>query len=373
MRDLGMIQDRAMGLRAVIVGTLAVCSVNLIASAAEVEQTDVYVGGTGGYHTYRIPAVVVSKQGTVLAFCEGRKTGRGDAGDIDLLLRRSSDGGKTWQRTQLVHEEGGTAKITIGNPCPIVDRKTGTIHLLFSRNNQRAFYTTGRDDGQTWTKPREITQRFKAFDFAWTRLATGPGHGIQLRGGPHAGRLVAPIWLNERKGGQYRSAVLLSDDGGKTWRAGGIAPPLSPKQNECMVAETDGGTLYLNMRATPVKKRTTTWSHDGGESWTQPKQVSPLVGPVCQASVVRVPKGNGGDAQFVFANPASRNRERLTLRLSTDGCRTWSDGLVLEKGHAAYSDLCVLPDGRIGCLYERGEKHPYQKLTLARVPVDLLK
>ena len=108
------------------------------------EQSDIFVSGREGYHTYRIPAIVVSRQGTVLAFCEGRKTSSADHGDIDLLLRRSFDGGSTWQVTQLVHEEGGTAKITIGNPCPIVDRE-GTIHLVFCRDNARAFYTKSVD------------------------------------------------------------------------------------------------------------------------------------------------------------------------------------------------------------------------------------
>lgn len=340
---------------------------------AEVEQVDVFVSGQGGYHTYRIPAVVVTTKGTLLAFCEGRKVNRRDAGDIDLLLRRSTDGGKTWQPKQLVHEEGGTAKITIGNPCPIIERKTGKVVLLLSRNNQRAFMTSSTDEGKTWTKPVEITERFKAFDFNWTRLATGPGHGIQLHSGPHAGRLVAPVWLNERKGGQYRSAVMLSDDGGKTWRAGGIAPPLSPKQNECMVAETTGGRLYLSMRATPVKQRTIAWSDDGGRTWSQPKRVS-LVGPVCQASVLGI-RAKGGEPtdRLLFANPASQSREKMTVRLSEDAGQTWPRQRVLHAGPSAYSDLCALPDGWYGCLFEFGKKQPYERLAFVRFGLDDLK
>lgn len=182
-----------------------------------VEQIDVFVSGRDGYHTYRIPALVVSRQGTVLVFCEGRKTKSADDGDIDLLLRRSFDGGRTWQKTQLVHEEGGAAEITIGNPCAVVDRG-GTIHLVFSRNNARAFYTKSVDDGATFTVPLEITDAFRAFRFEWTRLASGPGHGIQTR----SGRIVVPVWLNDRIGCNYRSAVVYSDDSGATWTAGGM-------------------------------------------------------------------------------------------------------------------------------------------------------
>src|SRR5574340_1026307 len=108
-------------------------------SAERLEQIDVFVSGTGGYHTYRIPAVVLASDQTLLAFCEGRKTGRGDHGDLDLVLRRSTDAGRTWLPMQLVYEEGGTARITIGNPCPVVDRTTGTVWLPFCRNNDRVF------------------------------------------------------------------------------------------------------------------------------------------------------------------------------------------------------------------------------------------
>src|SRR5437763_13318457 len=104
--------------------------------AADPAVTDLYVGGAGGYHSYRIPALVATNKGTLLAFCEARKNSGRDDGDIDLVVRRSRDGGKTWSAMTLVHEEGGDAPITIGNPSPVEDRRTGEIHLIFSRNNQ---------------------------------------------------------------------------------------------------------------------------------------------------------------------------------------------------------------------------------------------
>ena len=101
-------------------------------AAAELVQTDVFHAGQDGYHTYRIPALVVTQKGTLLAICEGRKTGRGDHGDLDMVLKRSTDGGRSWGPLELIYEEGGTAKVTIGNPCPVVDRTTGMIWLLLN-------------------------------------------------------------------------------------------------------------------------------------------------------------------------------------------------------------------------------------------------
>jgi sialidase-1 len=155
---------------------------------------DLYVGGEAGYHSYRIPALVVTKKGTLLAFCEARKNSSRDDGDIDLVVRRSADGGGTWSALALVYEEGGDAPITIGNPSPVQDRRTGVIHLLFTRNNQPVFSKHSRDEGATWSDPVELTGVLRGFDFAWARVGAGPGHAIQLR----SGRLIVPVWLNDR-------------------------------------------------------------------------------------------------------------------------------------------------------------------------------
>ena len=136
-------------------------------------KTEVFVSGSGGYHSYRIPAVILTPKGTLLAFCEGRKSSRSDHGDLDLVLRRSTDNGKTWTPTQIVHEEGGDAKITIGNPCPVVDQDTGRVWLPFCRNNDKVLVTFSDDDGKTWGKPAEITDSVKESGWGW--YATGPG------------------------------------------------------------------------------------------------------------------------------------------------------------------------------------------------------
>ena len=176
--------------------------------AAEPVQAAVFTAGEGGYDTYRIPSVVVGPKGTVLAFCEGRKNGRGDAGDIDLVLRRSTDGGKTWGKTEVVWDEGDN---TCGNPCPVIDAKSGTVWLLMTHNlrkdtealivggksqgSRTVWVTSSTDDGATWTKPVEITRDVKKPE--WTWYATGPGVGIQLK----SGRLLVPCEQEPAMGG----------------------------------------------------------------------------------------------------------------------------------------------------------------------------
>jgi sialidase-1 len=344
--------------------TVLAAAVGLPIAAWGDEEPDIPSGvvwkaGVDGYHTYRIPALIATKSGTLLAFCEGRKTGRGDAGDIDLLLKRSTDSGNTWGAQQIVYEEGGEAEITIGNPCPVVDRDTGTIWLALCRNNQGAFITSSKDDGLTWAEPQEISEALKAFAFQWTRLGTGPVNGIQLANG----RLVLPVWLNERRGGDYRSAAIISDDHGASWKAGGVVPPTLPHCNECTVAELGDGRLYMSIRnKSDQRRRGVSWSEDGGLTWSDAVLEPQLVGPVCQAAALRA----RDPSTVLFSNPASTNRENLRVRISRDAAKTWSGGTLLWPGPAAYSCLIALSDGRYGCLFEAGEEMPYESIRFAR-------
>ena len=213
--------------------------------AAEPFGMQVFIGGMEGYHTFRIPSLIVTKRGTLLAFCEGRKTDRLDHGDIDLVLKRSGDRGGTWSAQQLVYEEGGTEKITIGNPCPVVDDATGTIWLALCRNNDDVLVTSSNDDGLTWAEPLDITDDVKKPD--WTWVATGPGVGIQLKRGKYQGRLVVPCDHNTQINGEQVmfSHVFYSDDGGGSWKLGGS---LDRHTDECQVVELSDGSLMLNMR-----------------------------------------------------------------------------------------------------------------------------
>jgi sialidase-1 len=355
-------------------GVLLVATSGTAAVAEKIARVSVFAAGEGGYNTYRIPSLIVTAKGTLLAFCEGRKTGRGDAGDIDLVLRRSFDGGKTWQPTQVVWDDAAN---TCGNPCPVVDASTGTVWLLLTHNlgtdteakivggtgqgSRTVWVSKSTDDGATWAKPVEITKDVKKPD--WTWYATGPGVGIQLK----TGRLVIPCDNKADKGKVRQSHVIYSDDHGATWKLGGVA---GPQCNESQVAELDDGTLVLNMRTYMANnRRLVSRSTDGGLTWSKPAEDAALIEPVCQASLVRAPGVKNG---LLFSNPASTKRENLTVKLSRDGGQTWPAAAVLHPGPAAYSCLAVLPGGAVGCLYECGDKSAYETITFARFALDTL-
>lgn len=356
---------------------------------ASVGQHPVFTAGEGDYDTYRIPSLLTTPKGALLAFCEGRKKGRGDSGDIDLVLKRSTDGGRTWGETQVVWDDGPN---TCGNPCPVVaadgrfvmlmthnfgDDSEAEIKSRTGRGTRTVWVSESGDDGLTWSAPREITADVKRPE--WTWYATGPGVGIRLERGPHAGRLVVPCDYGyadpngTRKDVQseYGSHVIYSDDAGKTWRLGGT---VAPKMNECQVAELaePAGGLLLDMRSYRGKScRAESTSTDGGLTWTAPRDAPALVEPVCQASLIRLSWPSGDKpGMLAFSNPADpKKRVRLTVRTSRDDGRTWSDGFVLHAGPAAYSCLARLPDGSLGCVYEKGDKDAYETITFSRVPV----
>ena len=343
--------------------------------ASTSDPVDVYVSGEGGYHTYRIPAIIRCTDGSLLAFAEGRKDGQGDSGNIDLLQRRSTDGGVTWSEQEVLWSDGAN---TCGNPCPVVDRTTGRVHLLMTRNlgtdresmiidqtstGSRSVWTMTSDDhGVRWSAPRELTDQVKAPD--WTWYATGPGNGIQLRSGPNQGRLVVPCDHIEAGTKKYYSHVIYSDDGGATWRMGGTTP--TDQVNECAVAELDDGTLLLNMRNYDRSQRSRAQcrSADGGATWSEVTHNDQLPEPICQASMVSL----DGGQRLVFSNPASTSeRVRMTVRGSLDDGFDWSNGILLHEGPAAYSSLVGLDEDSVGCLYECGTAHPYERIRYARV------
>ena len=338
-------------------------------------EVDVFTSGTGGYDTFRIPAVVGAADGTLLAFAEGRVGGRGDSGNIDLVLRRSADGGRTWTPLQVVWDDEGN---TCGNPCPVLDATTGRIHLLMTRNlgtdhesriidqtstgTRTVWVSTSDDHGVSWSEPREITATTKQPD--WTWYATGPGNGIQLRAGDHAGRLVIPCDHIEAGTKKYFSHVIVSDDHGATWRLGGSTP--TDQLNECAVAELPDGELLLNMRNYDRSKRTRALSRstDGGEVWSAVERHPGLPEPICQASMIAIERGG----RLVFSNPASsEGRVAMTVRTSEDGGRTWSVGTLLHAGPSAYSSLVDLGRDRVGCLHECGDAHPYERIRFESV------
>jgi sialidase-1 len=329
-------------------------------SASPPPHVDVFRAGDNGYASYRIPALIVSPKGTLLAFCEGRRNSASDTGDIDVLLRRSFDNGKSWQPVQTIADMG---EDTVGNPTAVVERKTGAILLLMTSNPGRVtesqtgprdrtvWITRSTDDGKTWSAPSEITAQVKLP--GWTWYATGPGNGIQLR----SGRLVIPCDHNTADGRRF-SHVIYSDDRGATWKIGGIA---EEKTNESTIVELKNGELLFNMRSYHGRnRRAVQRSKDGGLTWSPLELDQNLIEPVCHASMINGPKG-----QVLFSNPAATTRTRMTVRMSGDDGRTWPVDQVIHEGPAAYSSLAMLRGGTIGLLYELGETRPYERIAFA--------
>lgn len=379
------------------------------AAAPFIEKVDLFTAAQDGYALYRIPGIVTTKRGTVLAYCEARKTERGDWGTIDLMLRRSTDGGKTWsERTKFAEVPGPKAKnpvalaqklategeVTYNNPVAIADRD-GAVHFLFCLEYARCFYARSDDDGITWSKPVEITATFDKFrpEYDWKVLATGPGHGIQLK----TGRLVVPVWLSLGTGGHAHrpsvTSVIYSDDLGRTWSRGEIAGPNEGEWNipneTCAVQLADGRVL-LNMRSeSKANRRLLTSSRDGATGWSRPQFHDQLLEPICMASMVRLSEAPAKN-RLLFSNPDNlarvdgkeapgkgRDRKNVSVKLSYDESLTWPVSKSVEPGFSGYSDLAVANDGTILLFYERGSTdganiYKTGRLTVARFNLEWL-
>ncbi|GGO87814.1 hypothetical protein GCM10012280_27150 [Wenjunlia tyrosinilytica] len=361
-----------------------------------------FVSGTGGYHTFRIPAVVRVSHGRpaqLLAFAEGRRFSAVDDGDIDVVERRSTDGGCTWGPLRVVTDAG---EDTAGNPTPVVIPGTRTTVLLTCRTigrytpvqvrrgvappyARRVYVQTSEDAGASWSRPRDLTASVK--DARWLWYATGPGHAIALGHGRHRGRLLAPAnhsWLEPDPDGngmreRHGAHSLYSDDGGRTWAVGYLEQPPGEELhlNETTFAELPGGLVYANTRneygSTRVS-RADTYLFGGGTRMLGPYRPRPdLVGPVVEASTLYVGHAPFGRQALLFSAPAHpTKRARMTVRVSDDAGATWRAGLEVSPERAGYSDLVRLDRSTVGLLYETGPTTYHDSIVFRRIALSEL-
>ncbi|MCX4885050.1 MULTISPECIES: sialidase family protein [unclassified Streptomyces] len=359
-----------------------------------------------GYACFRIPAVVRTTRGTLLAFAEGRVLNCGDAADIDIVVKRSTDGGRTWSPLQVVSRGGGD---THGNPAPVVDRDTGRILLAETYNTGRTDGASctvpcdrtphlqySDDDGLTWSRPRDLSSEILPANWnSW--YATGPVHGIQLTRGRHAGRLVFGVntetWDGERSevgvppaGGWGRvsanhAALIVSDDDGGHWRIGATDSwPIADdgtfrqKPSEVTVTERTDGSILISGReqdGTDLGHRTQTVSRDGGDSFAAPFRGLPdLYAPQVQGATLRL--GN----RILLSCPGDPDRRRtMMIRSSYDGGRTWDSvdrGTVVTVDWSGYSDLVRVDHDTVGLMYEGGAVDARDEIRFARFTEDWL-
>lgn len=353
------------------------------------QKVPVFVSGTEGHKSYRIPAIVSLPNGTLLAFCEGRVHGAGDFGDINIVMKRSNDKGRTWSSLQTIVD---TDSLQAGNPAPVVDLydpayPAGRIFLFYNTGNnhegevrkgkglREVWYKTSTDGGLSWSNPVNITtqthrpkqpQVNAAYNFTqdWRSYANTPGHAMQFVTGKYKGRIF--IAANHSAGNpqpgfmDYKAHGFYTDDHGKTFH---LSETVNlPGSNESMATEISNGRLMMNSRNQKgdIKARIVSISSNGGQRWDTTYFDNTLIDPVNQGSILTIGKKNG-KAIVAFCNAAdTKRRDNLTLRISYDDGITWNKNIVVDKSgdnkkndFTAYSDLVKISKNKIGVLYER--------------------
>jgi sialidase-1 len=350
-------------------------SVVLRANAAPIlTHTDVFVSGQGGYRTYRIPAVEVAPDGTLLAFAEARKYSDADPGfgrqDIDLVYRRSTNNGATWSPMTVLEDPGELW--SAANPATVVDRTNGRCWVFYLRSRPGRSTDTSRpgtDDmqtlarwsdnsGQTWSEPVDLTAVAREMeDKTWRASVPGPGGAIQTRNG----RLLVPMWK-----APFANFAIFSDDHGRTWQHGQLVPG---KQggDECQVVELADGRILMDIRQETGAHRWLAESGDGGKTWAEPRPGLVVTPVMCALERFTLQAAGDDRNRLVWTGPKGPDRRRLVIRTSYDEGRTFASERLVSDQYAAYSDLAILKDKTVGLLWERGVERGYQFITFTRL------
>ncbi|GII28558.1 hypothetical protein Pmi06nite_20000 [Planotetraspora mira] len=348
----------------------------------------VWQAGAGGYDTYRIPSIVYSN-GVLVALAEGRHASAADGGNIDIVAKRSTDGGATWGAQSVVTSQGAD---TAGNPTAVVDPASGEIVLLSCRNAaaateaqimqgkaaaRRVYVQRSTDDGASWSAPVEITDEVRPAGWRW--YATGPGHGVAKAKGTNIGRLVIPANHSKPPTGTdlgseakyYGGHLLYSDDSGHTWSVGAQSsnPNGELNENESTITELADGRLYVNARnqnGSLQISRVDGYSANGQTLEKSYRPQATIAGPIVEGSVIALT-----DGRLLYSGPVHpTERAGMTIRVSDDNGRTWTIGYPVSGLPAAYSDLVQMNDATIGLLYETGDWNANTTVTFARIPLS---
>jgi sialidase-1 len=349
---------------------------SLTAADGKLVHVDVFVSGTEGYNTFRIPSITRTADGTLHAFAEGRLTNRSDPGGthIDLVYKRSTDGGKNWSTLILLDRHPDTDmgnlekdRTAAANAVALVDRTNDRLWLFDTRLVDRnlgsfqAWALYSDNSGLTWSRPQRI--RVTRYELRGSSdIYPNLGSGIQMR----SGRLIVPA--TRRTVGITQSFALYSDDNGAEWHAGEV---VEAAVNEAQIVELSDGRLLMSVRPNSGGDRLGAWSSDSGEHWTKPV---PLFSSTRVAEAIELYTREGeNDAQrnrLLHTIPAGGPlgaRSNLEIRISYDEGVSFDISRTVYSGYAAYSDLVNIDSDRVGILWERGDTTSYQCITFTLV------
>ena len=350
----------------------------------------VFVSGTDGYKAYRIPAIIDLPNSELLAFCEGRVNGSEDFGNVDIVMKRSSDKGKTWDPLKVVADNDS---LQAGNPAPVVDATDpaypdGRVFLFYNTGNKseseirkghglrEVYYQTSTDGGRTWSKAVNITnQVHPTNESEWRAYANTPGHAMQFYRGRYRGRIYVAanhsVGEPQKNFEDYMSHGFYTDDHGQSFQVG--ASVHIPGSNEATAADLSDDRLIMNMRNQKgdPRQRIVAFSRDGGQTWDTAYYDKNLPDPICEGTILAVGSNENRNI-LAFCNAADTGRRNnLTLRISYDEGMTWKWHYLIDRDeessdndNTAYSDIVKLGVDEIGVLYE---KNNYSQIVFASV------
>lgn len=339
--------------------------------ASTQSRIPVYISGTEGYMNFRIPAIIKAPNGNLLAFADGRVNTTADFGNVDIVMKKSSDGGKTWSPLKVIADNGD---LQASNSAPVVDMTdpaypNGRIFVFYNTGNmpegdvrngngeRRVWYKTSTDNGETWSYAVEITSQVKSA--TWRTYANTPGHAMQFTQGIYRGRIYVAANHNEGPpqsgNADYQTHGFYTDDHGASFH---LSDNISIKgSNEAIAAELSDNRLMMNIRnqGGNPRSRIVAISNNGGQTWASEKYDPNLPDPVCQGSLLNIGFQNNKALLAFSNNNNTTTRQNLTLRISLDEGNSWTKSFLVDYdgSSTAYSDLVMMNANKVGVLYER--------------------